>query len=62
MDILSAQYVNSDLTEELVGIRVEYSDGKKTCVPINPNLGEYQKIMELVEAGELTIADAAPDA
>lgn len=58
MSITSAQYYDSDVTGERVGIKVTYSDGKQTSVPINPNLGLYQEIMQMVEAGDLTIADA----
>ncbi len=57
MSITSAQYYDSDVTEERVGIKVTYSDGKQTSVPINPNLGLYQEIMQMVEDGALTIAD-----
>ena len=39
MSITSAQYYDNDVTEERVGIKVTYSDGKQTSVPINPNLG-----------------------
>ena len=58
MSITSAQYYDSDITEQRVGIRVTYSDGKETSVPINPSLGLYKEIMQMVEDGELTIADA----
>lgn len=58
MSITSAQYYDSDMTEERVGIRVTYSNGKEICVPINPELGLYNEIMRMVEDGELTIADA----
>lgn len=58
MSITSAQYYDSDVTEERVGIKVTYSDGKQTSVPINPSLGLYQQIMQMVEDGDLTIADA----
>ena len=58
MSITSAQYYDSDVTEERVGIKVTYSDGKQTSVPINPQLGLYNEIMEQVDAGTLTIKDA----
>tara|TARA_B100000925_G_scaffold210433_1_gene160363 strand:- start:355 stop:534 length:180 start_codon:yes stop_codon:yes gene_type:complete len=58
MSITSAQYYDNDITEERSGIRVKYSDGKETCVPINPQLGLYNEIMKMVEDGDLTIADA----
>ena len=58
MSITSAQYYDSDITEQRVGIRVTYSDGKETSVPINPSLGLYKEIMQMVDDGELTIADA----
>ena len=44
MSITSAQYYDNDVTEERSGIRVKYSDGKETCVPINPQLGLYNEI------------------
>lgn len=58
MSITTAQYYDSDVTEERAGIKVTYSDGKQTSVPINPSLGLYQEIMQMVEDGDLTIADA----
>lgn len=32
-------------------------DGISSSVPIDPNNSDYRKIMELIDAGELTIAD-----
>ena len=36
----------------------KYSDGKETSVPINPQLGIYNEIMQMVEDGKLAITDA----
>jgi len=32
-------------------------DGKSMAVPVDPSNTDYQEIMRLVDAGELTIAD-----
>ena len=40
-----------------LGIRVEIN-GMTSYVPIDPANSDYQQIMKLVEAGELTIAPA----
>ncbi len=58
MSIISAQYYNSDITEKLYGIKIKYSDGKETSVPINLQLGIYNEIMQMVKDGKLSITDA----
>lgn len=60
IDITTAQYFNNEMTGEQAGIQVTYTDGNQISVPIEPKLALYQKIMEYVADGDLTIA-AAPD-
>jgi hypothetical protein len=58
MNIISAQYYNNDITEQRSGIKIRYSDETETSIPINPHLGIYNEIMQMVEDGDLTIAAA----
>ena len=57
MEITSAQYVNDSYTGALDTITATI-DGRVCSVPIKPGVPEYDKIMELVAEGTLTIADA----
>lgn len=52
----NAQYYN-DFNGNTAGIRVDIN-GAPSCVPIDPANADYQRIMALVDAGELTIAPA----
>lgn len=52
----NAQYVN-DLSGNTVGISVEIN-GVTSFVPLDPANTDYQNLMALVAAGELTIAPA----
>ena len=52
MNITSAQY---EIGERMV--RIVY-DGGTMSVPVDPANRHYAEIMRLVDAGELTIADA----
>lgn len=52
----NAQYVN-DLSGNTIGIRCDIN-GVTSFVPIDPANTDYQNIMALVAAGELTIAPA----
>ena len=54
----NAQYT-ADLSGTPAGIRVDIA-GVTSFVPLDPANSEYQRIMSLVEAGELVIAPAAP--
>jgi hypothetical protein len=53
--IENAQYFN-DFEGNKIGIRADIN-GRDTHVPINLDNRHYAKIMELVKAGELTIAN-----
>ena len=54
----NAQYYNDALTgKSPAGIRVDIN-GVTSFVPIAPANTDYQKIMALVDAGELVIAPA----
>jgi hypothetical protein len=53
----NAQYVKSSLTGQLDSIRVDIN-GVTSFVPLDPANTDYQNIMALVAAGELTIAPA----
>jgi small-conductance mechanosensitive channel len=39
-------------------IKVDHGDGTTTSVPNNSENSDYIKIMKMVEAGDITIADA----
>jgi len=52
----NAQYIN-DLSGNPAGIRVDIN-GVTSFVPLDPANSDYQRIMALVAAGELTIAPA----
>lgn len=56
----NAQYAD-DADGNVCGICV-YINGVTSFVPCDPANSEYQRIMALVEAGELVIAPAAPPA
>jgi hypothetical protein len=53
----NAQYYNDSMTGLLAGIRVDIN-GVTSFVPLDPANADYQNIMALVAAGELTIAPA----
>lgn len=53
----NAQYYNDQLSGVAAGIRVDIS-GMTSWVPLDPANTDYQNIMALVAAGELTIAPA----
>ena len=57
MNITSAQYKNALNTDELSGIKATI-DGVEWFVPLDPANTDHAEIMELVEAGELTIEPA----
>jgi len=57
MSIISAKYVKDTITGEDVVINVLYPD-KQISFKNDPDNPHYQEIMELVEAGELTIEPA----
>jgi hypothetical protein len=52
----NAQYYN-DISGEQSGIRVDIN-GVTSLVPLDPANTDYANIMQLVDAGELTIAPA----
>lgn len=53
----NANYYNAPTTGSPVGIRVDIN-GVTSSVPLDPANADYQNIMALVDAGELTIAPA----
>jgi len=53
---MNAQYVK-DLAGNNSAIRIEF-DGVTSSVPLDPANADYVAIMELVEAGKLTIEPA----
>jgi len=53
----NAQYYKEPITKEVVGIRCDIN-GVTSFVPLDPANTDYQNIMALVAAGELTIAPA----
>ena len=57
MNITSAQYQNDMFTNEPFSIKATI-DGVEMFVPVDPANTHYAEIMELVEAGELTIEPA----
>ena len=57
MNITSAQYVTSSVTNENGNITAVI-DGIEMSVPLDPANRHYAEIMRQVDAGELTIADA----
>ena len=56
MTYTDAQYY-TDLSGNPAGIRCDIA-GVTSFVPLDPANSDYQRIMALVEAGELVIADA----
>ena len=56
MTYTDAQYY-TDLSGNPAGIRCDIP-GVTSFVPLDPPNSDYQRIMALVEAGELVIADA----
>lgn len=57
MNITSAQYVTSSVTNENGNITAVI-DGVEMSVPFDPANRHYAEIMRQVEAGELTVEDA----
>ena len=57
MEVTNAKYINATTTDKIVAIHA-IVDGKETFVPLDPANSDYAEIMELVEAGELTIEPA----
>lgn len=55
----NARYSIPPLMDRPNAILVEI-DGAQCSVPLDPQNADYQRIMALVAAGELTIAGAAP--
>ena len=53
----NAQYYNDGLTGQLAGIRCDIN-GVTSFVPIDATNTDYANIVQLVAAGELTIAPA----
>ena len=60
MDIKSAKYIKDTLANDgsHSNIRVVLNDGVVMAVPINTDNLDYNELMEMVDAGELTIEDA----
>lgn len=57
MNIIQAQYQNDTDTNEPSSIKATIN-GVERFVPLDPANTDYAEIMELVEAGELTIDPA----
>ena len=56
MNITSAQYTSMiEGTNDAIAIVV---DGKRICVPLDPNNRHYAEILKQVKEGTLTIKDA----
>ena len=55
----NAQYIIDPLSGQVFCIRCDIN-GVTSFVPLDPANSDYQRIMALVEAGELVIAPAAP--
>lgn len=58
INITFAQYVNSEFTNEASSIKATI-DGVEMSVPLDPANRHYAEIMRQVQAGTLTIAEAA---
>lgn len=58
MMFVSAKYAKDSISGEVVSIIAVSGDGKIWAVPLDPANTDYQNIMALVAAGELTIAEA----
>jgi len=57
LNITSAEYVTDPLDGSNASITVTIN-GKRWSVPLDPANRHYAAIMEMVDAGELTIAEA----
>jgi len=56
MSITSAQYTSMiEGTNDAIAIIV---DGRRICVPLDPDNTDYAEILKLVKEGKLTIKDA----
>ena len=60
MDIKSAKYIKDTLANDgsYSNIRVVLNDGVVVAVPLNTENKDYNRLMKMVDAGELTIEDA----
>lgn len=60
MDIKSAKYIKDSLANDgsYSNIRVVLNDGVVVAVPLNTENKDYNRLMKMVDAGELTIEDA----
>jgi len=57
MEITSAKKLNTAIENEWIGIKA-IIDGVEMSVPLDPSNRHYAAIMEMVNAGTLTIAEA----
>ena len=53
-----AEVVKNGVTINDKAVFVTYDDGEVLCVPTDPTNRHYAEVLRLVDAGELTIADA----
>jgi hypothetical protein len=60
MDIKSAKYIKDTLADDgsHSNIRVVFNDDTVMAVPLNTENKDYNRLMKMVDAGELTIEDA----
>lgn len=60
MDIKSAKYIKDTLADDgsHSNIRVVLNDDTVMAVPLNTENKDYNRLMKMVDAGELTIEDA----
>jgi len=60
MNIKSAQYYKSIMSNEITSIKVKLEGYPNTTVnvPLDPNNTDYAEILKQVKAGTLTIKDA----
>jgi len=54
----TVKYIKESYDDSNTGIRVEFSNNKVWCVPIDTANSDYAEIMRQVDAGELTIEPA----
>ena len=57
-EIQSAKYLINEETNLNWAVHLFLSGDKQMTVPIDPSRDSYNEIMDMVEAGDLTIADA----
>ena len=58
MNIKSAKYSASHISGKNVSITLTFNDDSVVEVPLDQDNRHYAEIMRLVDAGDLTIADA----